>query len=98
MKKKLSFIGFSLLLIFFVFACAPGNEMFVEESAGFWMGLWHGFISVFTLIIGFFDLSVKIYETNNTGWWYDLGFIMGAGFAFSNIWFTGNKARRKRSS
>ena len=40
-------------------------------------GLWHGIISVITLIIHVFNDSVSVYEINNTGGWYDLGFLMG---------------------
>ena len=86
---------FSLMLVFIAVSCAPGNEQFAEEPAGFFMGFWHGLISVITLIISIFDCSVRIYEINNSGWWYDFGFILGAGFAFGNIWFTKDKAKKK---
>ena len=58
-------------------ACAPGNEKFTTEVAGFWMGLWHGFISFFTFIISLFNDNVTIYELNNSGKLYNLGFILG---------------------
>ena len=59
-------------------ACAAGNEQFTAESpAGFWYGLWHGIISVITLIIHVFNENVLVYETNNTGGWYDFGFLLG---------------------
>ncbi|MBN1300780.1 MAG: hypothetical protein JW995_06155 [Melioribacteraceae bacterium] len=91
---KLKFI-LSAVIILTLLSCAPGNEMYAEETADFWDGLWHGFISVVTLIIGIFDQSVKMYETINTGWWYNLGFLLGAGFAFSNVWFSGKKVASK---
>ncbi len=50
-------------------------------QAGFLAGLWHGFISVVALVFGIIS-DIQIYETNNTGWWYDFGFLIGAG-AFS---------------
>ncbi len=81
--------------LFFLISCTPGSMEYVEKTAGFIDGLWHGFISVVTLIIGFFNPDIKMYETNNAGWWYDLGFLLGAGFAFSNVWFTGSKAAKK---
>lgn len=76
-------------------SCAPGSMKYVDHTAGFLDGLWHGFISVVTLIISFFNCNVKMYETSNAGWWYDLGFLLGAAFAFSNVWFTSSKASKK---
>jgi hypothetical protein len=58
--------------------CAAGSERFTtEEPAGFWMGLWHGVIVVITFIISLFTDSVRVYESNNTGNWYDFGFMLG---------------------
>jgi len=76
MKKHLHVI-LVFALVFFLSSCAPGNEKFVEEVAGFWMGLWHGFISLFTFIISLFNDGVKVYEVSNSGHLYDLGFIIG---------------------
>ena len=83
--------------MFLLISCAPGNEEFSKDPAGFLMGFWHGVISLVTLIIGIFNNSVKMYEVNNVGWMYDLGFLLGAGFGFSNIWFTGSKTKKKKS-
>lgn len=58
--------------------CAAGDTRFtVEEPAGFWMGLWHGLIACVTLVLGIFYDSVEIYERNNSGGWYDFGFLIG---------------------
>ncbi len=67
-----------LILVLLIFnSCAPGNEEFVQAPAGFWMGLWHGFISLFTFVISLFSDTVEIYESNNNGGWYNFGFIIG---------------------
>jgi hypothetical protein len=50
------------------------------EPAGFWDGFWHGFICPITFIISLFNSSVRIYEQNNRGRWYDFGFVLGSGF------------------
>ena len=78
MKKK-SYLNpiLFLALVILLSSCAPGNEKFATEVAGFWMGLWHGFISFFTFIISLFNDNVTIYELNNTGKLYNLGFIIG---------------------
>ncbi|WP_156946346.1 hypothetical protein [Clostridium akagii] len=48
------------------------------KRAGFWAGLWHGLIAPITFIISIFNVNVRIYETNNRGRLYDLGFMLGA--------------------
>ncbi len=59
-------------------ACAAGNTDFTPEApAGFWAGLWHGIISLVALIVGFFADSVEIYERDNVGTLYDIGFMLG---------------------
>ena len=80
MKKinNLSTFVFIFALLLVLSSCAPGNEKFDAEPAGFLMGLWHGFISLFTFIISLFKDNVTIYEIENTGKLYNLGFILGA--------------------
>lgn len=78
--KNIQIPKWLLLAIFALFilsSCAPGNEKFDMEPAGFLMGLWHGFISLVTFIISLFNDCVNIYEVNNNGWPYNLGFIIG---------------------
>jgi hypothetical protein len=47
--------------------------------AGFWPGLWHGYIAPITFIVSLFDAGVGIYETENNGGWYNFGFLLGIG-------------------
>lgn len=73
-NKHWVFLIFVLLLT----SCAAGNTSFTHDNpAGFWYGLWHGFISVISLIIHIFNDSVTVYEIHNTGGWYDFGFLLG---------------------
>jgi len=78
-----------LALLMVTASCAPGTSHFQQErSAGFFWGIWHGWIAPVSLIWHIFDHSVRIYETNNTGGWYDFGFYIAVvggfgGFAFS---------------
>ena len=70
----------SLLLLA---GCADGPNPTVgkptEEGklAGFWLGLWHGFISPVTFIISLFSKTVRMYEVHNNGGWYNFGFLLG---------------------
>ena len=78
--KNVATLGIVVLLLFSV-SCAPGNVRFEEKAAGFWSGLWHGFILVITFIISLFTDTVQVYEVNNSGNWYNFGFLLGAAFA-----------------
>ncbi len=71
-----------ILALFILSSCSAGDQKFNFDPAGFWMGLWHGFISMFTFIISLFNENVNIYEFNNTGKLYDLGFILGIAFFY----------------
>lgn len=69
---------FILPLLFLFTACTAGDAQFAQgEPAGFWYGLWHGMIAFVTLIIHLFNENVAVYEINNTGSWYDFGFLLG---------------------
>jgi hypothetical protein len=47
------------------------------EAPGFWLGLLHGFLILFSLIGSLFT-DVRIYAFPNSGGWYDFGFCLGA--------------------
>jgi len=85
-----------VLLCSVLFAgCVPGGGQYDRESpAGFLSGIWHGWIAPFCLIIGIFDSDVRIYEPNNVGWLYDLGFYIAIIGGFGGI----NLTRRKLKS
>lgn len=76
--------GFLIFLfVFLLTACTAGAEQFNADSpAGFWYGIWHGVISFISLIVHLFNETVMIYESNNTGGWYDFGFLIGV----SSVW------------
>ena len=76
-SSRIKFVLFLLFAALFLTSCAPGGHEFVDQPAGFFMGLWHGFISFFTFIISLFNENVGVYEVNNNGGWYNFGFILG---------------------
>ena len=65
------------------------------RSAGFLLGLWHGFIALFTFIISLFTDKVSVYEVYNNGGWYNLGFIIGISVFFGGGG-RGSRGRRRR--
>jgi len=72
--KVLFLVSFLVLLT----SCAAGDSQFSNDSqAGFLYGLWHGIISIISMIVHVFNDSVLVYEVNNTGGWYDFGFLIG---------------------
>ncbi len=62
------------------FAVAGNDSRFKQpeaKPAGFWAGFWHGNIAAITFVVSLFNKNVSIYETNNNGGWYNLGFLLG---------------------
>lgn len=97
--KSYNTLQFKLLilipLILLLTSCAAGDAQFTPESqAGFWYGLWHGVISFISLIIHIFNDNVTVYEINNSGGWYDFGFLFGV----SCIWGGGSHMSCKSAS
>jgi hypothetical protein len=75
--KKLILILLAILAIFILSGCAPGSGHSTEQNpAGFFTGIWHGWIAPISLIWGIFNDSIRVYEPINTGWWYDFGFYI----------------------
>jgi hypothetical protein len=74
----------SFVAVIVLAGCAPGPNPFAHSAAagqpvaGFWLGLWHGAILVVTFIVSLFDPTVSVYEVHNSGWTYNLGFVIGA--------------------
>lgn len=86
-----------LVIPLLIAGCAPGNARFsAAEPAGFWAGLWHGFICLFTFLIGLFSDGVRMYEVHNSGNWYNLGFLLGVACFFGGSW--GSHYERRRQS
>lgn len=86
MNKKILLSIFLLLSIIFLAGCFPGTERFKGGSpAGFFTGIWHGWIAPISLIVGLFKDGVKIYETNNIGWWYDFGYYIAIISGFGSV-------------
>ncbi len=87
-------------LILSLAACAPGPNTLQgtqdeeNEVAGFWQGLWHGFISPVTFVISLFNDNVSIYEIHNNGGWYNFGFLFGAAIILGGGG-AGSRSRRK---
>lgn len=76
----------ALVGILLLGSCAAGaNDAAGGQGAdaGFLYGLWHGFITPVTFIVSLFSDSVGIYEVDNSGGWYDFGYVLGLSAIFS---------------
>ena len=82
--------------------CTPGVNPQVDVTspegyiAGFGLGIWHGFIVPITFLISLFGDSVTVYEVHNTGNWYDIGFLLGAGILVALVAGTSWGVSRRR--
>jgi hypothetical protein len=47
------------------------------NSAGFWLGVWHGLIAPVTFFVSLFSSGTSVYEVHNNGGWYSAGFLLG---------------------
>ena len=99
-KKHFMAILLILFAVLILLNCAPGNYRWNQEinpghKAGFWAGIWHGLIIIITFIISLFNKKVGIYEVSNTGWQYNLGFIIGLCFSLLAPWRTKALKRKK---
>ncbi len=94
MKSKIIVIMLALCMLVVLSSCLPGDgKNTPERQANFFTGIWHGWIAPISLIIGIFDHNIRIYETHNTGWWYDLGFYMAVISGFGGLALTRRRRR-----
>lgn len=93
-KTLLIAIAISLCALVLLTACLPGDgKNTVDRRANFLTGIWHGWIAPISLIVGIFDRNIRVYEPNNTGWWYDFGFYMAVISGFGGLALSRRKRR-----
>ncbi len=64
----------------------PGTKVYgPDHLAGFFSGIWHGWIAPVSLLLGILNPSIRVYEAANTGWWYDFGFYMAIISGFGGL-------------
>jgi len=83
--KKLKIV-FGLVLLLALSGCANTvtfEQAMAIEPVGFWYGLWHGVTFGFAFIGSLFSDSIAVYAIYNNGGWYDFGFAIGLGGAFT---------------
>ncbi|MCK5812025.1 MAG: hypothetical protein KAG94_03955 [Clostridiales bacterium] len=100
MKKKVIVISILLIMMVLMLSgCVPGDgKANTDNLAGFIWGIWHGWIAPVSLIIGIFNKSIHIYESLNTGWWYDFGFYIAIISGFGGLSLFRRKNRRRNDN
>lgn len=94
-KRQVIAIVLIAALILLSTGCVPGDgKATSEDPAGFFWGIWHGWIAPISLIASIFNHDLSIYEVNNTGFWYNLGFYMAIISGFGG--FGLSRCRRKK--
>lgn len=78
-KRVMQYSLIFLMLVLFT-SCADVttvDKCLTDEPYGFWSGLWHGLIVIFSWIGSWFSDDIAIYAINNNGGWYDFGYVLG---------------------
>ena len=98
MKRSVISLVVIVMLLCILAGCAPGPNLSkgtVTEYglAGFWLGLWQGFIAPFVFVASLFKTNLNIYEVHNNGAWYNFGYLFGLACFFGG---GGNRAACRR--
>lgn len=97
MYKKIGVIILIVTILFLFSSCIPGDGTYSSDNpAGFFSGVWHGWIAPLSLIMGLFNSNIKLYETFNTGWWYSFGFYIAIISGFGGISLTRKKYKKNK--
>jgi hypothetical protein len=98
MKSSLTWILLVLLLLSVLAGCAPGAAWSKgtpgehDRLAGFWLGVWQGFIAPLVFVASLFKSNLGIYEVHNNGGWYNFGYLFGLACLFGG---GGNRTPRR---
>lgn len=93
--KSLLYIFVFISIVFILNSCMPGGgSSSTPDPAGFLMGVWHGWIAPLSLIFGLFEPSIRVYESFNTGWWYDFGFYIAVISGFGGLSLIRKKSKK----
>jgi len=80
-----------LLTLLTISGCATHQSGVVENPPGFFHGLLHGFLILFSFIGSLFT-DYEMYAIPNSGTWYNLGYLLGASAFLGG---SGSSAKRR---
>ena len=99
MKSSLTFFVLALLFVTILAGCAARPNVSKGAAndhnvvAGFWLGLWHGFIAPLVFVASLFKSTLTIYEVHNNGAWYNFGYLFGQACFLGG---SGNRTARRK--
>ncbi|HOJ08988.1 MAG TPA: hypothetical protein PK733_00135 [Clostridiales bacterium] len=94
-RKTVIVIAVTVFVIFALTGCIPGDGKYTSQKpAGFFSGIWHGWVAPISLIIGLLDRNIRVYEPVNTGWLYDFGFYIAIISGFGGLSLFRNKKKK----
>jgi Na+/H+-dicarboxylate symporter len=99
MRSPMTLLMLVALLLSVLAGCAAGPNQSQSTPndhntvAGFWLGLWHGFIAPFVFVASLFKSNLTIYEIHNNGVWYNFGYLFGLACFFGG---SGNRTARRK--
>ena len=101
-RREVALAALIVAAVLVLAACAAGPNTVAQanppDAAGFWLGLWQGFISPITFVISLFNNDVNIYEVENNGNWYNFGFMLGVAIVFSGPAGSGSRVSKRSRS
>lgn len=84
-RRRLAAVAI-VVAVLLLASCMPGDgKNSADKPANFLTGIWHGWIAPLSLIVGIFKGNIRLYEPNNSGWWYDFGFYMAIISGFGGL-------------
>lgn len=98
LRRSATTVALAVGCLVLLAACAAGPNPEVDtgpDPAGFWLGLWQGFIVPVTFVISLFTDDVSIYEVRNSGNWYDFGYVLGISTVLGGSGGGGARAARR---
>lgn len=97
MSKKSFFPLILIVVIVLLFSsCLPGDGQSTPMNpAGFFWGVWHGWMAPISLVLSLINPFLNIYEVHNTGFWYDLAFYAAIIGGFGGLQLSRKKKKRR---
>ncbi len=79
------YIWVCLLLLLLLSGCMAHNYSVNQSPAGFFIGIWHGWLAPLVLLLKLFNAKYTIFASHNTGFGYELGFYMAIISGFGGL-------------
>ncbi|WP_346855888.1 hypothetical protein [uncultured Draconibacterium sp.] len=76
MKKRMFVFVILAAAVLFFTSCATQSMGNITNPPGFFKGVFHGFILLFSFIASLFT-DYEIYAFPNAGGWYNFGYLVG---------------------